>query len=73
MKAKLALAGILFCLGSGASYAQYARDVTSEGQATINEEQKLGPDTITRQYGNERVTRAAPWRYGQWVYRRKSY
>jgi hypothetical protein len=35
MKAKLAIAGILLCLGSGTSYAQHARDLTSEGQATI--------------------------------------
>ncbi len=73
MKAKLALAGILLCLGSGVSYAQYARDVTSEGQATINEEQKLGPDAVTRQFGNERVTTAAPsWRVRR-TYRRKFY
>jgi hypothetical protein len=44
--------------------AQYARDVTTEGQATINEEQKLGPDAITHQI---------PWWATRRLYQRNVY
>ena len=60
MKAKLMIAGMFLVLGAAASYAQTARDATSEGQATINEEQKLGPNAGTSQVGNERVTTGTP-------------
>ena len=60
MKATIIAAGMFLIVGAQASYAQIARDTTSEGQATINEEQKLGPNAGTSQVGNERVTTGAP-------------
>ena len=54
MKATIIAAGMFLVVGAQASYAQTARDTTSEGQATINEEQKLGPNAGTSQVGNER-------------------
>jgi hypothetical protein len=63
MNVKILIAGMFLILSASASSAQYARDVTSEGQATINEEQKLGPNAVTSQVGNERVTTTTPWRY----------
>ncbi len=73
MTAKILLAGIFLILGSTASFAQYGGDVTSEGQATINEEQKLGPDAVTHQFGNTRFTTAIPWWYGRRAYQRNVY
>ena len=60
MKATIIAAGVFLIAGAQASYAQTARDTTSEGQATINEEQKLGPNAGTSQVGNERVTTGTP-------------
>jgi hypothetical protein len=60
MKATMIAVGMFLVVGAQASYAQTARDTTSEGQATINEEQKLGPNAGTSQTGNERVTTGAP-------------
>jgi hypothetical protein len=60
MKATIIVAGMFLVVGAQASSAQTARDTTSEGQATINEEQKLGPNAGTSQVGNERVTTGAP-------------
>jgi hypothetical protein len=59
-KAKVLLASMFVVLGATTSFAQYARDATTEGQATINEEQKLGPDAITHQIGNARIHNANP-------------
>jgi hypothetical protein len=58
MKAKMIVAGMFAVLSVTAAFAQ-ARDTTSEGQATINEEQKLGPNAATSQVGSERVTNGA--------------
>jgi hypothetical protein len=60
MKATIIVAGMFLVVGAQASSAQTARDTTFEGQATINEEQKLGPNAGTSQVGNERVTTGAP-------------
>ena len=73
MKAKVLLAGMFVVLGATTSFAQYARDVTTEGQATINEEQKLGPDAITRQIGNARYTTQVPWWATRRAYQRNVY
>ena len=62
MKAKVLLAGMFVVLGATTKLAQYARDVMTEGQATINEERKLGQDAITHQIGNARHTTQIPWR-----------
>jgi hypothetical protein len=56
MNAKLIIAAMLMTLGSTASYAQYARDVTSDPDATITQEQKLGPNAHSRRHGNEVIT-----------------
>jgi hypothetical protein len=58
MKANIVIAGMFIMLSATAVSAQ-SRDTTSEGQATINEEQKLGPNATTSQVGNERVTNGA--------------
>jgi hypothetical protein len=58
MKTEMIVAGMFIVLSATAASAQ-ARDTTSEGQATINEEQKLGPNATTSQVGSERVTNGA--------------
>jgi hypothetical protein len=60
MKATIIAAGMFLVVGAQASFAQTARDATSEGQATITEEQKLGPNAGTSQVGNERITTGTP-------------
>jgi hypothetical protein len=56
MKAKLIIAAILITLGATTSYAQRVRDVTSDPDATITQEQKLGPNAHSRRYGNKVIT-----------------
>ena len=72
-KAKVLLASMFVVLGATTSFAQYARDVTTEGQATINEVQKLGPDAITHQIGNARYTTQIPWWATLRLYQRNVY
>jgi hypothetical protein len=68
MKAKLIVATILLALGTTASYAQYARDVTSDPDATMTEEQKLGPNVRSYYLGNATITTQTGWWYPRRAY-----
>jgi hypothetical protein len=72
-KLKLAFAAILVTMGSSAAYAQYVRDVTSDPDATMNEEQKLGPNAYSYRVGNATITTQTPWGYGWRPYYRYHY
>jgi hypothetical protein len=72
MSAKIILAAILVTMGTSASYAQYARDVTSDLDATMTEQQKLGPNERSYRSGNATITTKTPWWYPRrgYYYRR---
>jgi hypothetical protein len=65
MKVKLIIAAMLMTLGSTASYAQYTRRVTSDWEATITEEQKLGPTARSHRVGNAVITTRPGWGYSR--------
>jgi hypothetical protein len=54
MKGKLVIAAVVLVI-VGAS-AAYARDVTSDPDATITSEQKLGPNVRSQRVGNQIIT-----------------
>jgi len=61
-------AGLLLATTGGA----FARDVTSEADAAITQEQKLGPDVRTYRAGNKIILQKGPSyrRYAHHRYRR---
>ena len=69
MKAKLITAAILITLGADATYAQRVSRVTSDWEATVTEEQKLGPNTRSYRRGNAVITTRTGW-YGRRAYGR---
>jgi len=69
MNAKIIIAAIIVTMGTSASYAQYARDVTSDPDATMTEQQKLGPNEQSYRAGNATITTKT----GRWYPRRAYY
>jgi hypothetical protein len=71
MKAKLIIASAAILIAAGTS-AAFAYDITSDPDATITQEQKLGPNVRSHRVGNAIVTnktgryhRHAYYRYGR--------
>jgi hypothetical protein len=54
MTSKLLIAAIV--LGIAGTSASYARDVTSDPDATMTSEQKLGPNARSQRVGNRIIT-----------------
>ena len=54
MKSKLIIAAVV--LGMAGASAAYARDVTSDPEATMTSEQKLGPNVRSQRMGNRVIT-----------------
>ena len=67
MKSKLIIAAIV--LGMAGATAAYARDVTSDPDATTTSEQKLGPNVRSQRIGNRVVTTKTSQYRGHVYYR----
>jgi hypothetical protein len=65
MKAKLIIAAILITLGADAAYAQRVSTVTSDWEATVTEQQKLGPTSRSYRVGNAVITTRPGWGYSR--------
>jgi hypothetical protein len=65
MKAKLIIAAILITLGADAAYAQRVSTVTSDWEATVTEQQKLGPTPRSYRVGNAVITTRPGWGYSR--------
>jgi hypothetical protein len=66
MKVRIIMTAILLAMGANAAYALGERDVTTDGDATITEEQKLGPNVMTYQGSNSRITTRTGGNYSPW-------
>jgi hypothetical protein len=67
MKSKLIIATVV--LGMAGASAAYARDVTSDPDATMTSEQKLGPNVRSQRMGNRVITTKTGRYHGHVYYR----
>jgi len=67
MKGKLIIAAVI--VGISGTSAAYARDVTSDPDATMTSEQKLGPNVRSQRIGNRVITTKTGRYHGHAYYR----
>jgi hypothetical protein len=65
MKAFLVATAFLAIAGTS---AVQARDVTSDPDATMTTEQKLGPNVHSQRFGNRVITTGTGWRHPRYAY-----
>jgi hypothetical protein len=64
MTTRILIAAAALAIAAGAATPTLARSITSDPDALMNEQQKLGPNESTYRVGNAYITHKNGWRHG---------